>query len=185
MAADRSRLFLDLIRRHGEKAYNFAYRLSGNEHDAKDLTQEAYARAYEHFKDYDKTRPFDSWLCRILHNIYLDEVRRYAHGHSVSLDAPVPGDESAWEEILPGRDPDLSAGLTRREEDDLLQKALNAVPAHYRAAVTLCDIEGLSYERISEIMACPVGTVRSRIHQGRALVRGAYEELERSGGKKQ
>jgi len=58
---------------------------------------------------------------------------------------------------------------------------LNAVPVHYRTAVTLCDIEGLSYEQISEIMACPVGTVRSRIHQGRLLIRKAYEELEKGG----
>lgn len=182
MASDTDKLFSELIRQWGEKAYNFAYRLAGNEQDAKDLTQEAYARAYEHFSDYDRTRPFDSWLCRILHNIYLDDVRRYAHGHNVSLDAPAPVDGAAWEEILSSREPELSAGLTRREEDDLLQKALNAVPAHYRAAVTLCDIEGLSYEQISEIMACPVGTVRSRIHQGRLLIRKAYEQLERSGG---
>lgn len=179
--ADKS--FLELIRQHGEKAYNFAYRLSGNEHDAKDLVQEAYVRAYEHFGDYDAGRPFDSWLCRILHNIYLDGVRLYAHGHTVSLDAAAPVEDSTWEEILPAHDPDPTAGMTRLEEDGLLQRALNAVPVHYRTAVTLCDIEGLSYEQISEIMACPVGTVRSRIHQGRLLIRKAYEELERSGSK--
>jgi len=181
--ADKS--FLELIRQHGEKAYNFAYRLSGNEHDAKDLVQEAYVRAYEHFRDYDAGRPFDSWLCRILHNIYLDGVRLYAHGHTVSLDAPAPVEDSTWEEILPGNDPEPTAGMTRKEEDGFLQRALNAVPVHYRTAVTLCDIEGLSYEQISEIMACPVGTVRSRIHQGRLLIRKAYEELEKSGSKLQ
>ncbi len=177
--------FSELIAKHGEKAYNFAYRLSGNEHDARDLVQGAYAKAYAHFKDYDPNRPFDSWLCRILHNIYLDGVRLYAHGHVVSLDAPAPVDDSSWDEILPGDDPDPTAGLTRKEEDAFLQKALNSVPVHYRTAVTLCDVEGLSYEEISKIMACPVGTVRSRIHQGRALIREAYEKLERSGRKLQ
>jgi len=181
LAPKQQRTFSDLIREHGEKAYNFAYRLSGNEHDAKYLVQGAYAKAYQHFESYDPDRPFDSWLCRILHNIYLDGVRLYAHGHSVSLDAPAPVEDSSWDEILPGRDPEPSAELTRKEEDVLLQKALNAVPVHYRTAVTLCDIEGLSYEQISEIMACPVGTVRSRIHQGRLLIRKAYEELEKGG----
>jgi len=185
LARKSERTFLELIRQHGEKAYNFAYRLSGNEHDAKDLVQGAFVKAYKHFDSYDAGRPFDSWLCRILHNIYLDGVRLYAHGHSVSLDAPSPVEDSSWDEILPGHDPEPTAALTRKEEDGLLQRALNAVPVHYRTAVTLCDIEGLSYEQISEIMACPVGTVRSRIHQGRVLIRKAYEELERRGEKKQ
>ncbi|MBI3554311.1 MAG: sigma-70 family RNA polymerase sigma factor [Elusimicrobia bacterium] len=185
MAPKSERSFSDLIKEHGEKAYNFAFRLSGNEHDAKDLAQGAFVKAYEHFKSYDPSRPFDSWLCRILHNIYLDGVRLYAHGHVVSLDAPAPVEEGDWDELLPAHDPDPTAGLTRREEDELLQKALNSVPVHYRTAVTLCDIEGLSYEQISEIMACPVGTVRSRIHQGRLLIRRAYEELEKGGRKLQ
>jgi RNA polymerase sigma-70 factor (ECF subfamily) len=185
LAPKSGKSFSDLIREHGEKAYNFAFRLSGNEHDAKDLVQGAFVKAYEHFDDYDQSRPFDSWLCRILHNIYLDGVRLYAHGHSVSLDAPAPVEDSSWDELLPAPDAEPTAGLTRKEEDELLQKALNAVPVHYRTAVTLCDIEGLSYEQIGEIMACPVGTVRSRIHMGRTLIRKAYEELEKTGRKRQ
>jgi RNA polymerase sigma-70 factor (ECF subfamily) len=182
---DSSEAFSELIRVHGEKAYNFAYRLSGNEHDARDLVQEAFVRAYEHRESYDPTRPFHTWLLRILHNIYLDEVRRYAHKHTVSLDAPAPVEDSTWEEIIPGRDAEPASGLLREEADALVQRALNSVPVHYRTAVTLCDIEGFSYEDISEIMACPVGTVRSRIHQGRQLIRRAYEKLERSGGRLQ
>jgi RNA polymerase sigma-70 factor (ECF subfamily) len=101
------------------------------------------------------------------------------------LDAPAPVEDSSWDELLPAPDAEPTAGLTRKEEDELLQKALNAVPVHYRTAVTLCDIEGLSYEQIGEIMACPVGTVRSRIHMGRTLIRKAYEELEKTGRKRQ
>ncbi len=180
--ADIQAAFAELVRQHGDKAYNFAYRLSGQEADAKDLVQEAFTKAYEHFSSYDQSRPFDSWLLRILHNIYLDGVRRYSHSRSVSLDAPAPVDDSSWEEILPSADLDPSAALSRRESGDLLQRALDSVAWHYRTAVVLCDIERLPYEQISAIMDCPIGTVRSRIHQGRMLIRKAFEELERGGG---
>lgn len=129
----------------------------------------------------DETRPFETWLFRILHNVYLDGVRKYAHGHTVSLDAPAPVEDSAWEEIIPADDPEPASGMMRREEDGLLQKALVAIPLHYRTAVVLCDMEGMSYEEIGKIMSCPVGTVRSRIHQGRQLLRHAFETLEKGG----
>jgi RNA polymerase sigma-70 factor, ECF subfamily len=175
--------FSELIRTCGEKAYNFAYRLSGNEHDARDLVQEAFVRAYEHFGSYEKGRPFDSWIFKILHNIYLDGVRLYAHSHTVSLDAPPPREDASWDELLPGKDPDPVSGMMRQENDEMIQKALDSLPVHYRSAVALCDIEGLSYEQIGEIMSCPVGTVRSRIHQGRVLVRKAYERFLKQGVK--
>jgi RNA polymerase sigma-70 factor (ECF subfamily) len=74
--------------------------------------------------------------------------------------------------------------MVRKESLDLLQKAMTRLPTTYRSAIALCDIEGLSYEEIAVVMEIPVGTVRSRIHQGRVLLRKAYEELERSGGVK-
>lgn len=172
-----------MIQQHGEKAYNFAYRLAGNEQDARDLVQEAFARALGHKESYDASKPFDSWLYRILHNIYLDEVRRYAHRHTVSLDAPSPVEGTGWEEIIRGDDADPADLIFREDEDRMIQDALNSLPVAYRTAVLLCDIEGLPYERISEIMVCPVGTVRSRIHQGRALMRKAFEEIGSRGRK--
>jgi RNA polymerase sigma-70 factor (ECF subfamily) len=177
--------FSELIRQCGEKAYNFAFRLSGNEQDARDLVSAAFVRAWEHFSSYDTDKPFESWLYKILHNIYLDEVRRFAHSHTVSLDAPAPREETSWDELLPGTDPALDSGLLRREDDEMAQKALNSLPPHYRAAVALCDMEGLSYEQIGEIMSCPVGTVRSRVHQGRELVRKAFTQLQKTGVKHQ
>lgn len=180
---DQAGDFSDLIRECGEKAYNFAYRLAGNEQDARDLVQEAFARAYEHFGSYDPSRPFDTWLLRILHNIFLDGVRRFSHSRTVSLDAPAPVEDSSWEEILPAADAGMGEGLEKTESLGILDQALASIPVHYRTAVTLCDIEGLSYEDIGKIMACPVGTVRSRIHQGRVLIRKAYEELEKRRGR--
>lgn len=181
---DAADVFSELIRRWGEKAYNFAYRLSGNEHDARDLVQEALVRAYEHRDRYDPTRPFDSWLNRILHNIYLDGVRRYSHGHTVSLDVEASFSERAWSEILPGKDVDPTDAMVRRDDEAMIQRALAELPIPFRTAVTLCDIEGVSYEDISRIMACPIGTVRSRIHQGRSMMRKSFEAWSANKGGK-
>lgn len=177
--------FADLLRQAGDKAYNFAYRLAGNEQDARDLVQEAFARALEHAGSYDPSRAFDSWLLRILHNIFLDGARRLAYRRTVSLDAPTPIEDASWEDILPAKDLSAADELIRRESIDMVQLALERLPPHYKAAVVLCDIEGMSYDDIARIMDVPVGTIRSRIHQGRVLARKAYEELERSGGRRQ
>jgi RNA polymerase sigma-70 factor (ECF subfamily) len=174
--------FAGLIARAGDKAYNFAYRLSGNEPDARDLVQEAFSRAFEHAGSYDPSRPFDSWLLRILNNVFLDSMRRHAHSRTVSLDAPAPVEGEGWADMRPGGEKAASDEMMREESLDLLQKALTRLPMLYRSAVVLCDIEGQSYEEIAKVMDVPVGTVRSRIHQGRVLLRKAYEELESSGG---
>jgi RNA polymerase sigma-70 factor (ECF subfamily) len=175
--------FAGLIARAGDKAYNFAYRLSGNEQDARDLVQESFMRALEHSGSYDPTRPFDSWLLRILHNVFLDGMRRHSHSRTVSLDAPAPVEDSGWADLLPEDEISSSDELVRRESLDILQKALERVPPLFKSAVVLCDIEGLSYEEIARVTDVPVGTVRSRIHQGRVLLRRAYETLEKSGGR--
>ncbi|MBI5247252.1 MAG: sigma-70 family RNA polymerase sigma factor [Elusimicrobia bacterium] len=180
----RAEEFAGLLRQTGDKAYNFAYRLAGNEQDARDLVQEAFARALEHSGSYDRARAFDSWLLRILHNVFLDGVRRLAHRSTVSLDAPAPVEDGSWNDVLHAADLTAPDELIRRESIDMVQLALERLPAHYKAAIVLCDVEGMSYDEIARIMDVPVGTVRSRIHQGRLLARQAYEELEKRGGRR-
>jgi len=176
-----SQAVVELLRRYGDKAYNFAFRLTGNEQDARDLAQEAFVRILEHAGRYDPSRPFEAWMLTILRNIYLDGLRRASHGATVSFDAPSPAGEQPWEEILRGPDPDPAQAMIRQEADGMIQGALDSLSPHYRTAVILCDIEGLSYEQIGEIMDCPIGTVRSRIHQGRVLLRRAFENLRKGG----
>lgn len=168
-----------------DKAYNYAYRLTGNDSDARDMVQEAFARAFAKRDAYDAKRPFEAWVLRILRNVFLDSVRRYEHRHKVSIDAPMGVDgDGDWEDILPGSDPEPMRSLERREEASLLQSALLDVPFIYRNAVTLYDVEGLSYEEIARMTGSPIGTVCSRIHQGRLLLRKAYERRERLGAGK-
>jgi|ERR1044071_550255 RNA polymerase sigma-70 factor (ECF subfamily) len=169
-----------LLERCADKAYNFAMRLTGNDQDAQDLVQEAFARGFEHLDRYDKNRPFEAWIIRILRNVYLDAVRRYEHKHKVSLDSPPPTDgATSWTDILKGSDPEPTTLLIKSEEERLLQIGLNSLPAHYKNALVMADLEGLSYDQIAEIMKCPIGTVSSRIHQGRMLLRKAMEKLEK------
>jgi RNA polymerase sigma-70 factor (ECF subfamily) len=166
-------LFEDLLRRHYRQAYNLAYRMTGNEADAEDLVQEAFLRAYRFFDRYDTRLPFTSWLYRIMTNAHIDTLRRRSRIRTVSLDEPVRGDEAesgmAWElpdDTASPEDLVLSGVL-----DAELQQGLLGLPAPFRWAVVLADIEGLSYEEIADVMKCSVGTVRSRIHRGRKLLR--------------
>jgi RNA polymerase sigma-70 factor, ECF subfamily len=170
-------LFAALLSQNGGKAYNFAYRLTGNDQDAWDLTQEAFSKAYDHINEYDAARPFEAWLLRILHNLFLDQMRRADHRRVQSLDAPPPGDDGQGEERMASSEPDPMDRLMKEETDHWVQQALLQLPPPYRSAVILCDMEGFTYERISEILGCPVGTVRSRLHQGRLLMKTVFEKL--------
>lgn len=167
-----------LVRRHAEKAYNFAYRLAGNEQDARDLVQEAFMHALKHFEKYDTSRPFEPWFNRILKNIFLDGMRKYHRKFTVSLDAPSPVEDLPWENMIPGTDPTPAEQFDRDETSKLVQKALDLLPVQYKAAIIMCDVEKFSYEKIASMLECPIGTVRSRIHQGRILLRKAFEKLQ-------
>ncbi|MBV9080017.1 MAG: sigma-70 family RNA polymerase sigma factor [Elusimicrobia bacterium] len=177
---DRSLDFALLLRRCADKAYNFAYRLCGNDQDAQDMVQEAFARGFAHRDRYDPNRPFEAWIMTILKNVYLDNVRRYEHKHKVSLDAPLNSDEDAgrWEALLPGKDEDPLQSAERGEDERMVQRALERLPVHYRSAVVLYDIEGFSYEEVSRMTDSPLGTVCSRIHKGRQLLKKALQELQ-------
>src|SRR4051812_40244155 len=83
----RQELFSELLGKWGDKAYHFAFRLTGNEQDAHDLTQDAFMKAYERMEGYDPEKPFDAWLGTILHNIYVDGTRKLAHLPTMSMDA--------------------------------------------------------------------------------------------------
>lgn len=154
-------------------AYNIAYRLAGNHADAEDLTQEAFVRAYRFFDRYDRQMPFENWLYRIISNVFIDEIRRRPKLKPHSLDQPLPGSSPASEIKLelPDAAANPEAMMLHNELDEPLQLALNALPHDFRQAVILADVQGLSYEEISAVMGCSLGTVRSRLHRGRKLMR--------------
>jgi RNA polymerase sigma-70 factor (ECF subfamily) len=154
----------EVARSHGRKIYNYAYRLSGNPHDANDLVQEVLLRVRGGLAEY-QPGSFEGWLWRITRNAFLDEVRKRRRRPSV----PFPDDS---DQVLAGfASPSADEVLADLRLDDDIQKALSDLPYEFREAVVMCDVIGLSYEEISIAVAIPVGTVRSRIHRGRRLLR--------------
>jgi RNA polymerase sigma-70 factor, ECF subfamily len=167
--------FEKLVGRTQRQAYNMAYRMTGNRDDAEDLTQEAYLRAYRSFATYNRQLPFESWFFRILSNLFIDLMRRRPKLKPLSLDQPV-GEEEHDENMLlqiPDEQSNPERNLMDQVMDEKLQTALGGLPDAFRAAVLLCDVEGKTYEEIAQIMGSSIGTVRSRIHRGRTLLRRA------------
>lgn len=155
----------DLVDQHFDRVFRLAYRLTGNRHDAEDLAQEAFVRA---FRGLDSFTPgtLEGWLHRITTNLFLDQARRRQR---IRFDAL--SDERAERLSSPTGAPDDS--YVDGAFDDDVELALAALPPDFRAAVVLCDVEGLSYEEIADILQVKLGTVRSRIHRGRAMLRSA------------
>jgi RNA polymerase sigma factor (sigma-70 family) len=154
----------EVVREHSGRVYRLAYRLSGNSQDAEDLTQETFVRVFRSLADYTPGT-FEGWLHRITTNLFLDLVRRRQR---IRFDA-LPEDT----ERLPGRERSPEQVYADGAFDPDVQAALDSLPPDFRAAVVLCDIEGLSYEEIAATLGIKLGTVRSRIHRGRVLLREA------------
>ena len=155
----------DIVRAHSTRVYRLAYRLTGNPHDAEDLTQEVFVRVFRSLSSYTPGT-FEGWLHRITTNLFLDSARRKQRIRFEGL-----ADEMAHR--LPGSEPTPAQAFDDSHLDDDVQAALKALPPEYRAAVVLCDIEGFSYEEIAATLGVKLGTVRSRIHRGRAQLRSA------------
>ena len=153
----------DVVHEHGARVYRLAYRLTGNQHDAEDLTQEVFVRVFRSLSQYTPGT-FEGWLHRITTNLFLDSVRRKAKIRFQELPEDA-GDRLAGREANP-----IDVIMDQTYEADI-QAALDALPADFRVAVVLCDIEGLTYEEIAEMLDVKLGTVRSRIHRGRAQLR--------------
>ncbi len=157
----------EIVRTHSARVYRLAYRLTGNPHDAEDLTQEVFVRVFRSLSSYTPGT-FEGWLHRITTNLFLDSARRRQRIRFEGL-----ADEMAHR--LPGSEPTPAQAFDDSHLDDDVQAALKALPPEYRAAVVLCDIEGFSYEEIAATLGVKLGTVRSRIHRGRAQLRSALE----------
>ncbi|HEX8803353.1 MAG TPA: sigma-70 family RNA polymerase sigma factor [Acidimicrobiales bacterium] len=154
----------EVARRHGDFVYTVAYRLTGDHHDAQDLVQEVLLRVQRGLATY-RPGSMEAWLGRITTNAFLDDVRRRRRRPLLAL----PDDPDRVVPSSPSVDEARAADVLPDDVNDALQ----ALPDDYRATVVLCDVVGLRYEEIAAALAVPVGTVRSRIHRGRVLLRRA------------
>lgn len=157
----------EIVSTHSARVYRLAYRLTGNQHDAEDLTQEVFVRVFRSLSTYSPGT-FEGWLHRITTNLFLDMVRRRQR---IRFDAL--GEDAA--ERLPSREPSPQQHFNDTHFDADVQQALDTLAPEFRAAVVLCDIEGLSYEEIAATLGVKLGTVRSRIHRGRSHLRKALQ----------
>lgn len=155
----------ELVRAHRPRVYRLAYRLSGNRQDAEDLVQETFIRV---FRSLDTFQPgsLTGWMHRITTNLFLDSARRRSRLRIDTL-----GDDGA--ERLPSTEPGPERSFEFSHLDLDVQEALNRLAPSFRAAVVLSDLEGYSYDEVADALGLKLGTVRSRIHRGRAKLRDA------------
>jgi RNA polymerase sigma factor (sigma-70 family) len=153
----------EVVREHADRVYRLAYRLTGNQHDAEDLTQEVFVRVFRSLHTYTPGT-FEGWLHRITTNLFLDQARRKSR---IRFDALAEDADTRLPSGLPSPD----QAYADQAFDDDVEAALASLPPDFRAAVVLCDVEGLSYEEIADVLDVKMGTVRSRIHRGRAMLR--------------
>lgn len=163
--------------------YTFAYHLTYNEDDANDLVQETYLKAYRFIDSYHEGTNAKAWLFRILKNAFINQYRKKSK-------QPTKVD---YEEIINFHDEEdsqYSSYLDLREEmfqgmmGDEVTTAINALPVDFRVVILLCDIEGFTYEEIAKIIDIPIGTVRSRLHRARNMLKERLKTYAQSLGYK-
>ncbi len=161
--------------------YNFAFRLSMDEDDASDLVQDTYLKAYRFFNSYQPGTNAKAWLFRILKNTFINEFRRKSK-------LPIKVDYQDVESYYNSDDVDEPATTDLRSETvrellgDEVAKALNSIDVDFRTVIVLCDIEGFTYEEMAKILDIPIGTVRSRLHRARQLLKQQLIEYARNHG---
>jgi len=161
--------------------YNFAYRLTLDEDDAKDLVQDTYLKAFRFIHSFEKGTNAKAWLYRILKNTFINDYRKKSK-------EPAKVDYQEIETFYNSEDVDEKITMDLRVETvkelmgDELSTALNGLPIDFRIAVILCDVEGFTYEEMSKILDIPIGTVRSRLHRARMILKNKLSNYARSMG---
>ncbi len=166
---------------HKSILYNFALRTTGNAEDARDLLQETFMKAFRFWDKYEKGTNIRAWLFRIMKNTYINRYRKEVREPSmVDYDDIDNFYESVRDQVKDSSD--LQKNLYSNTLSDEVTEALQALPDDFRTVVILCDIEGLSYEEISDFLNCPIGTVRSRLHRGRKILADALKDYAQEQG---
>ncbi|MCM3734111.1 RNA polymerase sigma factor SigW [Fictibacillus nanhaiensis] len=157
-----------------DKIYRHCFRMVGNGHEAEDLAQETFLRAYRNISKYNNEFKFSTWIYRIATNLCIDRLRKKKPDYY--LDAEVPGTDGAnMYSQLSADDPLPEQVVTENERWNELQEEIMKLPEKYRTAIVLKYVEDLSLEEISQIMDIPVPTVKTRIHRGREALKKVFQ----------
>lgn len=177
----KDKLFTDEFMPYLDPLYNFAYRHTLDEDDANDLVQETYMKAYRFFDSYQPGTNAKAWLFRILKNSFINDFRKkskepakvdYQEVESFYNSENTPADITA----------DLRVDSVQDMIGDEVERALNSLDIDFRTAIILCDIEGFTYEEMAAILDIPIGTVRSRLHRARNLLKDRLKEYAKQMG---
>jgi len=166
---------------HSDLLYNYALRMTNNAADADDLLQETFLKAFRFWDKYEKGTNIRAWLFRIMKNSYINRYRKESkEPETVDYDDV----QNIYTAIRTeaAESGDLQEALEKNLLEDDVAEAVASLPEEFRTVVILCDIEGLTYEEIAEFIDCPLGTVRSRLHRGRKLLRGKLVAYARNKG---
>lgn len=164
---------------HTDALFGAAYRLTRNPRDAEDLVQDSLLRAYRFWDSFEQDSNCKAWLLRIVTNTFINEYQRKKRSREV-LDAASAEQDATDGVLLHAEATDRQSperALVERSVSDDVQRALEGLPEDFRTAVVLCDVQGLSYKEIADIMQTPVGTVMSRLFRGRKLLATALREF--------
>jgi len=173
--------FQDEMIPHLDAIYNFALRLTTDPNDAEDLVQDTIVKAYRFFNSYEKGTNAKAWLFRILKNSYINNYRKKSkQPHQVDYDEVSQFYETIRSEQ--SETTDLEDLMYREMLDDDVTRALTELPEDFRTVVMLCDMEGFTYEEIANMLDVPIGTIRSRLHRGRNLLRVQLTEYAEKRG---
>ncbi|MCM3694629.1 RNA polymerase sigma factor SigW [Neobacillus niacini] len=162
--------FADIVEIYSNSIFQLGYRMLGNRHEAEDIAQEAFIRAYVNIKSFNQDLKFSTWLFRIATNLCIDRIRKKKPDYY--LDAEVSGtDGLTMYSQLSSNSPLPENELESLELQESVQKEILKLPEKYRSVIVLKYMEELSLNEISEILDMPLGTVKTRIHRGREALR--------------
>lgn len=178
---ERKRAFEREALPYMDAVYHFAYNLTGNADDAHDLLQETFLKAFRFFDSFQQGTNCKAWLFQISKNSFINRYRKQTREpDKVSYDEI----EEYYDTLRP-----VNADANNLEDhlynnllDDEITSALQALPEAFRTVLILSDIESLTYEEIAELLNCPIGTVRSRLHRARKMVHDSLYEYAKAKG---
>ncbi len=164
--------FQEIVRRYRNPITNFVYRMLDDYERSVELAQETFIRVFTSASRYQANYSFSTYIYRIATNLAISELRRRKRRKFVSLFSPYTDDNGDAVELDP---PDLNPlqdeSLIKDERRKAVARAITSLPEKYRAAIVLRDVEGLSYDRIAEVLKLSEGTVKSRINRARNLLK--------------
>lgn len=174
----RNEILEQFIRDFGDRAYQFAFRLSGSCDEADELVQDALVRVTRAWARYQESKPLDAWFLTILRNAFIESRRKLQRRATVSLDVPVNDEESqTLGDVISDGSASVEASIERNETIGSVRRALQGIRGIEREILNLRDMDGLKYADIARHLNIPIGTVRSRIFRARQSLRNHSPEL--------